>query len=231
MTEKLFWQDAYMKEFDAEVKAIDGNKVVLDKTAFYPRSGGQPGDTGEINGLRVVDTFYENGEIVHLLEKEPNFSVGAMIHGKIDWSRRYRLMRMHTAAHVISQVIYQQTGALITGNQLGEEKSRIDFNLENFDREKIVECIEKANEVVKKGLPVKSYFLKKEEALKIPQITKLASGKLPDAPVLRIVEIEGFDIQADGGTHVKNLKEVGRIVLVKMENKGKNNRRLYFTLE
>lgn len=230
MTEKLYWQDSYLKEFDAEVKAVEGEKVILDKTAFYPRSGGQPGDRGEINGIKVVDTFYENGEIVHLMPGH-NLSVGTIVHGKIDWDRRYRLMRMHTAAHVISQVMYNETGALITGNQLDVDKSRIDYNLEEFDREKMIECIQKANEIIEKNLPVKTYFLKREEALKIPQITKLAIAKLPNEDVLRIVEIVGFDIQADGGTHVKSLKEVGKIVLLKMENKGKSNRRLYYTLE
>jgi Ser-tRNA(Ala) deacylase AlaX len=157
--------------------------------------------------------------------------VGNKIHGIIDWERRYRLMRMHTAAHVISEIINRETGALITGNQLDVEKSRIDYNLENFDRKKIEECVNKANEVIRQGLQVKVYFLKREEALKIPKITKLAKGLPENLEEVRIVEIEGFDIQADGGTHVSNLKEIGKIEIVKMENKGRSNRRLYYTVK
>jgi len=111
MTEKLFWQDAYLKEFNAKVLEIRGKEVVLDKTAFYARSGGQPGDTGEINGIKVVDTYYDsNGNIVHLLEREPNFKVNDIVHGKIDWERRHKIMRLHTAAHIISAVLVKAFG-------------------------------------------------------------------------------------------------------------------------
>lgn len=230
MVKKLFWEDSYLKEFEAKVFKIEGNKVFLDQTCFYPRGGGQPCDTGEIEGIKVVETLKQEEEIVHVLEKEPFFKVNDFVKGKIDWERRYKLMRMHTAAHIISALINSETQALITGNQLDLEKSRIDFSLENFDRVLIEDCIRKANEIAAQGLEVKTYFLKREEAEKIPSITKLAKG-LPNLHEFRIVEIVGLDLQADGGTHVKNTREIGKIKIEGMENKGKDNRRIYFSLE
>ncbi len=230
MTRKLFWEDSYLKEFEAKVLSIQGNKVILDQTCFYPKGGGQSCDTGEIEGIKVIETLKENEDIIHVLEKEPFLKVNDLVKGKIDWERRYKLMRMHTAAHMISAIINKETGAMITGNQLDLEKSRIDYSLENFDRALIEECIRKANEEAAKGLEVKTYFLKREEAEKIPSITKLAKG-LPNLKEFRIVEIVRLDLQADGGTHVKNTSEIGKIKIVEMENKGKNNRRIYFSLE
>ena len=231
MTKKLYWDDAYNKEFDAKVLAIDDNKTVLDQTAFNPRGGGLVGDTGEINGSKVVDTVKGDSEsIIHVLEADPNFDHDTIVHGKLDWERRYRIMRMHTAAHMLSAIIHRDEGALITGNQIESDRSRVDFNLQEFNRELVEEFCRKANEFVKKNLPVKTYFMKREEALKIPAIVKLAGAMPPDVEVLRIVEIVGLDIQADGGPHLKNSGEIGEIKLLKTENKGKNNRRLYYTV-
>jgi len=210
MTELLYMRDCYLREFDAIVVFIDGNNIELDRTAFYPTGGGQPNDTGRIifdgQEFFVKNVFKKNGKVFHEVDRV-GLEVGNKIHGIIDWERRYRLMRMHTAAHVISEIINRETGALITGNQLDVEKSRIDYNLENFNREKIKKCVDKANEIIQQGLPVKIYFMKREEVLKIPKITKLAKGLPENLEEIRIVEIEGFDIQADGGTHVSNLKE------------------------
>ena len=137
MTEKLFWQDQYLKEFEGKVIEIRGKEVILDKTAFYARSGGQPGDTGELNGIKVIDTYYDDkGNIVHLLEKEPNFKVGDIVKGKIDWERRYKLMRLHTALHIISAVLNNMFGNVkISGSQIYEDKARIDFDLDKLDDE------------------------------------------------------------------------------------------------
>jgi Ser-tRNA(Ala) deacylase AlaX len=230
MTRKLFWEDAYLKDFEAKVLSVDGRNVVLEQTCFYPKGGGQPCDTGRINGIGVVEAVKNGEDVVHVLEKEASFKVGDLVKGSIDWERRYKLMRMHTAAHIISAVINRETGAMITGNQLDVDRSRIDYSLENFDKALIEDCIRKANEEASKGLEVKSYFIKREEAEKIPSITKLAKG-LPDLQEFRIVEIVGLDLQADGGTHVKNTREIGRIKIEGMENKGKSNRRIYFSLE
>jgi Ser-tRNA(Ala) deacylase AlaX len=231
MTRKLFWEDAYVREFDATVSSVDGNQVVLDQTAFHPRGGGLVGDTGTLGGVKVVDTIKGGDDsIVHVLEQTGPFAVGNSVHGVIDWDRRHRIMRMHTSAHLLSAIFNKETGALITGNQIEPDKSRIDFSLDDFDRERMLVYCGHANEAIAKNPPVKTYFMKREEALKIPGITKLASVMPPDVKDLRIVEIEGYDLQADGGVHVKNLGEIGKIEPLKFENKGKSNRRLYFTI-
>jgi misacylated tRNA(Ala) deacylase len=234
----LYMDDSYLKEFEAKVVSVkEGGEnkffVVLDRTAFYPDSGGQPYDTGKMVKdsveYPVVYVGKFSGKISHEVSKE-GLKEGDVIKGFIDWDRRYALMRMHTAAHVICEIFHSDSGALITGNQLGIEKSRIDFSLEDFDREKVSEYFRKANEIVEKDLKVKMYFLPREEAMKIENVTKLANALPPNIKELRIVEIEGFDMQADGGTHVKSTKEIGKIEFLKAENKGKNNRRVYFKL-
>ena len=228
MTQLLFMEDSYLKEFSAVVTSANSNEIELDKTAFYPEGGGQPCDLGTIesngNTFNVTHVRKENGRIIHIVDKE-GLRYGNTVRCKLDWNRRYMLMRNHTAAHVLSEVIHRATGAMITGNQLGTEQSRIDFSLENFDREKIKEYVDKANEYLAQDVPIKTYFISRDEADE--SITKLAMG-IAGHENLRIVEIGDIDKQADGGTHVANIKEVGRIELVKIENKGKNNRRVYF---
>jgi len=235
MEEALYLEDSYLKEFEAEVKEVNQGKfVVLDRTAFYPNGGGQPFDTGTIakgsEEFRVIYVGKFSGQICHQVDRE-GLEPGDRVRCTIDWQRRYALMRHHTAAHILSGVFHNESGAKITGNQLDVAKGRIDFDLENFDREKILEYFEKANEIVKKDLPVKVYFMPREEALKMPEMVKLANILPPAIETLRIVEIVGFDRQADGGTHVKSTKEVGKIVFLKAENKGKSNRRVYFSVE
>ena len=231
MTRKLFWEDAYVREFDATVSSVDGNQVVLDQTAFNPRGGGLVGDLGTLDGVRVLDTIKASADsIAHVLEGTHSLAAGNTVHGALDWNRRHRIMRMHTSAHLLSAIFNKETGALITGNQIEPDKSRIDFSLDDFDREKMLVYCSQANEAIAKNPPVKTYFMKREEALEIPGITKLASVMPPDVKDLRIVEIEGYDLQADGGVHVKNLGEVGKIEPLKFENKGKSNRRMYFAI-
>lgn len=234
MTKKLYWKDSYMKEFEANVVSINGDFVELDSTAFYPVGGGEPYDIGKLisNGqeFQVTEVTKDGDRVLHKIDKE-GLKVDDKIKGIIDWDRRYRLMRMHTAAHLLSALINKETGALITGGNLDLDKSRIDFNLETFDREKLIAIVNKANELIKQDAEVKSYIMKREDALKIPDIIKLAEAAPPDVDELRIVEIAGIDKQADGGNHVGSLKEIGRIEIVKLENKGKNNRRLYYNLK
>lgn len=189
------------------------------------------GDIGSLSGLKVVDTVKGEGDdIVHVLDQTPPWNTGDQVHGMVDWDRRHRIMRMHTSAHLLSSIFNKETGALITGNQIEPEKSRIDFSLDDFDREKMLTYCGKANEAIAKNPAVKTYFMKRDDALKIPGITKLASAAPPDVKELRIVEIEGWDTQADGGVHVKSLGEITKIEPLKFENKGKSNRRLYFTI-
>lgn len=235
MTKALYLEDSYLRECDATVvKVTDGRYIVLDQTVFYPKGGGQPWDTGKIiRGDEVFNVIYVGkfgGEISHEVDRE-GLRVGDRVHCVIDWDRRYKFMRSHTAAHVFASLICNETGALVTGNQIEEDKVRFDFSLERLDRDLIMKYVEKANELFKRDIPVVWYELPREEALKIPGIIKMAEAFPPDIPLLRIVEIVGVDKQADGGTHVRNLREVGQIRLLKLESKGKLNKRVYFTLE
>ncbi|MEM2925048.1 MAG: alanyl-tRNA editing protein [Methanocellales archaeon] len=234
MTRALFLMDSYLKECDSIVLSVEnGRHAILDQTIFHPKGGGQPWDTGKfIKGneiFNVVAVVNYKGAIVHEVDRA-GLKEGDGVKCVLNWERRYKLMRSHTAAHVFGSLLYTGAGALITGNQLEEDKIRFDFNLEKFDRTIIEEYIEKANELFKKDIEVKWYELPREEALKIPGVVKMAGAFPPDLPTLRIVEIVGIDKQADGGTHVKNLREVGQLRLIKAENKGKNNRRVYLKL-
>ncbi len=234
MTELLYMDDSYLREFQARVVGVDGDRVLLDRTAFYPVGGGLPSDTGYLlrgeDRYEVTEVRKEGGKVWHLVPGH-SLSPGDEVRGIIDWDRRYRIMRMHTALHALIAVMNRDFGVLVTGNKVGAERSRVDVNLEKPDRALVERAIEETNEHLAKGLPVKIYYLPREEAMKIPGIVKLAKALPPNVERLRIVEIEGLDIQADGGPHVSNTKEVGRIVFLKLENKGKNNRRIHFTLE
>ena len=234
MTQALYLEDSYLKECDATVvSAKDGKYVVLNQTIFYPKGGGQPWDTGKIiKGNEIYNVVYVgkfSGEISHEVD-HAGLREDDKVRCVLDWERRYKLMRSHTAAHVFASLLCTGTGALVTGNQLEEDKIRFDFSLERFDPEILTQYIDKANELFRKDIPVKWYELPREEALKIPGVIKMAEAFPPEIPRLRIVEVVGVDKQADGGTHVKNLKEVGQIKGLKTENKGKNNRRVYFVL-
>ncbi|HTY74299.1 MAG TPA: alanyl-tRNA editing protein AlaXM [Candidatus Nanoarchaeia archaeon] len=234
MTKPLYLVDSYLKEAPASVVSVkDGKYLILDQTIFYPKGGGQPNDTGKIikNGevYNVVYVGKFSGEISHEVDQE-GLQPGDLVYCSLNWERRYKLMRSHTAAHVLAALLNQGTGALITGNQLEEDHVRFDFSLEKFDRNVLETYLEKANQLFETDVAVRWFELPREEAMKIPGIVKMAEATPPDLPVLRIVEIVGVDKQADGGTHVKNLKEVGKVELVKTENKGKNNRRIYFKL-
>jgi misacylated tRNA(Ala) deacylase len=234
MTRTLFLEDSYLRECDAIVVSVkDGKFVVLDQTVFYPKGGGQPCDTGKmLRGDEVYTVVYVgkfSGEVSHEVD-HPGLREGDNVHCVLDWERRYRLMRSHTAAHLFASLLCTGTGALVTGNQLEQDKIRFDFSLEKFDPETLKRYVDKANELFREDVPVKSYELPREEALKIPGVVKMAEAFPPDIPRLRIVEIVGLDRQADGGTHVKNLREVGQIKVLKTENKGKQNRRVYFAL-
>lgn len=228
MTKKLFWEQPYSQEFTAKITWSDGTRVELDQTLFYPKGGGVSCDTGVLAGTKVVETSKVGDRILHILESPSSFEVGQSVTGRIDWDRRHRLMRMHTAGHLLSALFYSGAKCLITGNQIDADKSRMDFSLEVFDRSQIEGFVSKANELTAKDAPVKSYFLDRNEALKIPDMVKLAEAAPPVEAQLRIVEIAGIDRQADGGLHVAQLKEIGRINLLKLENKGKTNRRLYY---
>jgi Ser-tRNA(Ala) deacylase AlaX len=232
--EPLYLEDSYAKECTAKVVSMDDLKIaVLDNNIFYPRGGGQACDTGAIfrgeEKFSVLNVEKKEGRVIHHLDRE-GLTPGDEVKCVLDWNRRYAHMRMHTAAHILAGMFASDTGALITGNQLDADKSRFDFSLENFDRAKFDEIVGKANAKIAENIELKIYSLPREEAMKIPGVVKLAVALPPQIAVLRIVEIPGADIQADGGTHVRNTSEIGRISVLKLENKGAANRRIYFTL-
>ncbi len=228
MTKKLYWEQPYSQDFTAKIVSSYGTRAELDQTLFYPRGGGVSCDTGVIDGTKVKETTKDGDEILHILESSAGFTVGQTVTGRIDWDRRHRLMRMHTAGHLLSALFYSGAKCLITGNQIDVEKSRMDFSLEVFDRTQIEGFVKEANRLIANDAPVKSYFLERSEALKFPEMVKLAEAAPPVEAQLRVVEIAGIDRQADGGLHVAHLNEIGRIELLKLENKGKTNRRLYY---
>ncbi|MAE13096.1 alanyl-tRNA editing protein AlaX [Candidatus Woesearchaeota archaeon] len=235
MSDALYMDDSYLKEFDATVLSVTDDKfVVLDQTAFYPNGGGQPHDEGVFicnnEEYPVVFVGKFSGKISHEVSK-PGLKEGDKIKGKINWERRYTFMRMHTAAHIVSAILHKQHNVLITGNQISPEKTRIDYNMEEFDKEKMKEYLAEADTAAKQNQDVTISYLDREEALKDPDMVKLAGALPPAVKQLRIVTIGDIDKQADGGTHVKNTQEIGTITFLKAENKGKNNRRLYYTLE
>jgi misacylated tRNA(Ala) deacylase len=234
VTKALFLEDSYLRETPAKVLTVKDDKyVTLDQTIFYPKGGGQPHDTGKIikdnDSYNVVYVGKFSGEISHEVDHF-GLSPGDSVTCILNWVRRYKLMQSHTAAHVVASLLNQGTGALITGNQLEEDHIRFDFNLETLDRSVLEHCIAKSNKLFETDVVVKWYELPREEAMKIPGVVKMADAFPPDLPILRIVEIVGVDRQADGGTHVHNLREIGKVNLLKIENKGKNNRRIYFKL-
>jgi len=233
MAELIYQADCYVTDFEARVTRVEGNKLFLDRTAFHPTSGGVANDTGFIESSsgrwNVIDVIEER-DVAHLLDSKPDLSVGDIVRGHIDWDRRYRLMRLHTADHILTAILYREKGALVTGGHIDPEYAKSDFSLERGEREVFEEAIKKVNEIASSGIEVKIYFLPREEAMKIPGIVKLAAKMPPTLEKLRIVEIPGIDIQADGGPHVRNTREIGEVKLLKVENKGKGKKRVYFTV-
>jgi len=220
----------YMREFEGRVMKSEGSRVILDQTAFNPRGGGLVSDLGTLGGSGLTEVIKEDEEIIHLLKEPVPLKVGETVHGMLDWDRRYKIMRMHTTAHILSAIVNKETGGLITGNQISPDESRVDFSLDQFDRERLSDYAAKANDVVKRGVDIKTYFMNREEALATPGLVKLANAMPPSVSELRIVQIGDVDTQADGGVHVANTREIGEIVVQRAENKGKSNRRLYFSL-
>lgn len=236
-TKQLYLYDSYQKEFEAIIQNVSNNEVILDQTAFHPLTGGVAHDAGYIAKNHVkhlilrVEIDRETKEITHVLDAASGLSSGDTVKGVLDWKRRHRLMRLHTAAHLIAAIMFRDHNALITGGQVDLEQAKLDFNLPKTDREIFEDAVAKANSEVGRGTALKIYFLERTEALKVPGIVKLAERMPPQVKELRIVEIPGTDMQADGGPHVNNTREIGEISLLKIENKGKTQRRVYFTIK
>ncbi len=226
----IFLEDSYQREFDAKVELAEGDRIILDQTAFYPQSGGQPSDTGLVQ--RKDDLFKviraETPQPIHIVD-EVGLEVGDMVHGILDLERRYRFMRSHTACHILSAVIFNETQAKITGNQIDLSRSRIDFSLESFDKSKMMQYVDQANRIIKENHRVETRIIPRQSALAMPDLVRLAMG-VPDRDEIRVVCVEGVDVQACSGTHVRSTAEVRGLRLIKAENKGKSNRRIYFEL-
>jgi len=235
MTERLYHQDAYLARFEAQVTAVEQQAVALDRTAFYPAGGGQPCDLGvlQVTGkpLLVTSVQARAGEIWHQLEAPPP-PVGFKVQGELDWGRRFQLMRTHTAMHILCGVIFRDYGASVTGGNMEPLRGRMDFEFESMRAELVREIEEKINREVEAARPVKSDVLPREQAFQIPDLIRTKINLLPEGiQQVRVVEIEGLDLQADGGTHVSNTREVGPIRIVDYKSKGRINKRLVVELE
>ena len=232
MVEELFRQDAYIKEADATVTGVEERGVRLDRSIFYPTGGGQPGDTGLLRWdggeAKIVDSVKaDGGDVLHVLAPDaPRPEVGTKVHTVLDWERRHMHMRMHTALHVMSAVIKGN----VTGGQVGVDKSRLDFNLEGEIPTK--EWVtEEVNKLIALDRPVTQQWVTDEELTSRPELVKTMSVRPPmGAGRVRLLSIEGVDLQACGGTHVARSGEIGRVECIKIENKGKMNRRFIIAL-
>jgi misacylated tRNA(Ala) deacylase len=235
VTEQLFLNDSYTKEFEARVVKLDGREVTLDRTAFYPGGGGQPADKGSLGigpvGASVVDARREGGNIVHVLDKAIPDTVRDL-RGTLDWDRRYAHMRYHTALHVLSGVIWRSFEAKVTGGQMRADRARMDFSFPGEWTAEVVGEIERlTNEALAEERPVRVYELAREEALANPDLIRTQVNLVPErVERIRIVEIEGLDTQADGGTHVANTREVGEMGITGHKSKGRQNKRIEFAL-
>jgi misacylated tRNA(Ala) deacylase len=239
MTELLYQTDSYLTGFDASVTSVlqEERALVLDRTAFYPGGGGQPCDFGSLSiaGLIYpVEKVKKQGEdILHFLGgDEPLASVGSASRGTLDWARRYKLMRTHTALHVLCGTVFRDYGALVTGGDMEPLKGRMDFEFETMRGELVREIEAAVNKEVEKRREIRVRILPREEAFQIPDLIRTKINLLPEGiSRVRTVEIVGLDLQADGGTHVRNTDEVGTIRVVDYKSKGAINKRLYIEIE
>ncbi|NYZ75912.1 alanyl-tRNA editing protein [Candidatus Micrarchaeota archaeon] len=215
-TETLFWKDPYMKEFEAGVVSANGREVVLDRTCFFPQGGGQVGDSGFLNDEKVVDTRKdENYNVTHFLERESSFKVGEAVKGKIDWERRYRIMKLHSAAHVVYYILMDVFGEkckLASSGIVNEKKDITDYLTDSsFEREKLKVIGGKANELIKKGGEIRTWSDEQK-------------------PNYRFWEIDGFPKMPCGGTHPRRLEEIGEIMVQRGKKPGAGKERIEILL-
>ena len=238
MTELLYQTDSYLQEFEGVVVAVDEEQraVVLDRTAFYPGGGGQPADQGVLladDARYVVSKAKKAGDdVLHFIEGDALPAVGTAVHGQINWERRYQLMRTHTALHILCGVVWRDYHASVTGGNMEPLKGRMDFEFERLQGELVHEIEEKINIEVAAARPIRVAILPREEAFQIPDLIRTKINLLPEGITqVRTVEIEGLDLQADGGTHVANTSEVGPIRITDYKSKGGINKRIYIALD
>ncbi len=239
MTQLLYHTDAYLKEFSATITSVDAetHTVILDQSAFYPGGGGQPCDFGS---LKVGDIMFpvdkvkkQGDDVLHFLGGTDALpEINSASHGTLDWARRYQLMRTHTAMHILCGTVFRDYGAKVTGGDMDPLKGRMDFEFETM-RAELVHDIEAAvNVEVQQGRDIKVKILPRDEAFQIPDLIRTKINLLPEGIMqVRTVEIVGLDLQADGGTHVGNTSEVGRVKVVDYKSKGAINKRIYIEVE
>jgi misacylated tRNA(Ala) deacylase len=235
-TKLLYHTNSFTYECTAKVVAVEGDEIALDATVFYPGGGGQMADRGVItwnDGQEQANVIAMNkrGDVIwHTLDRESP-SLESEVVGTIDWDFRYKMMRTHTALHILCGTIWKEFGVQVTGGQMYPDRARMDFAMENLDKERIGYIEQKINEAIDADYPIRVYALPREKAFQIPDLVRTKINLLPAGiEEVRIVEIVGLDLQADGGTHVNHTKEVGGIIITKTENKGRINKRLEIML-
>jgi misacylated tRNA(Ala) deacylase len=240
MTDDLYSRDSYLRSCDATVVEIRDGGVVLDRTVFYPRGGGQPGDSGQLRWeggeclVRDTTRSREDGAIVHAVDPQtPPPPPGIAVTAELDWDRRYQHMRTHTALHALSGVVFTDFGAKVTGGNMDSGGvARMDFELDGISQEFGQDVERRLNERLAEDVPVIVHFLPRSEALADPELIRTKVSLIPDSvDPIRVIDISGIDKQADGGTHVASSGEVGRVKVVKTESKGKANKRIRIRLE
>ena len=234
MTEELAATDAYLREASGTVVAMHEDGLELDRTVFYSRGGGQPGDIGTLTwadgSVAVTDTFKKNGVVLHQIDGDPP-PVGTELNGTIDWDRRHILMRTHTALHVLSAIIFEEFDAKVTGGNMEPGTARMDFELDSISVEFGQQVEQRLNEELAKAHDVSVLFMARSEALEDPDLIRTKVNLIPEAvDPIRVIDIGTIDRQADGGTHVANTSEVGQVEVVKTESKGKANKRIKIAL-
>jgi len=241
MTKLLYLTDGYLKEFDAEAVDSGHNFVALNQTAFYPTGGGQEHDVGELVfvdplgqniEITITDIRKESGIIKHFFDKPlTELAKGQKVHGIVDWARRYKNMRMHTSQHLIAAVVADLFKGTCVGNQIHPERSRIDFAPVDFSEEDLRKIETRANELIGNEIPVTIEFVSREDALAKINKTRVDISKYPGTlKEFRMINIQGVDYDPCGGTHIKNLKEIGKIKIVAKENKGQKKQRIEYML-
>jgi misacylated tRNA(Ala) deacylase len=235
MTELLYVTDAYVQTFEAIVTAVTDDGIILERTGFYPGGGGQPCDFGTLTAgdqtWKVTKVKKVGGEVVHFIEGKPP-TVGTAVSAQLDWQRRYQLMRTHTAMHILCGVIWRDYGASVTGGNMDPLKGRMDFEFETMRQELVAEIETAVNKEVAAARDTRVQILPREEAFQIPDLIRTKINLLPEGITqVRTVELIGLDLQADGGTHVANTKEVGRMRITDYKSKGKINKRIYIELD
>ncbi len=234
--EELAGSDSYLTVAEGAVREVTDSGIVLSRTVFYARGGGQPGDTGllkwEGGETRIADTVRVKGVVTHVpVEGEPLPEPGMAVEGAIDWERRYRTMRTHTALHALSGVVFRDFGAKVTGGNMEPGVARMDFELDGISQEFGRQVEERLNAELVKGYPTEIVYLAREIALQDPDLIRTKVNLIPEyVSEIRVVDIVGLDRQADGGTHVRTTLEVGPVRVVKTESKGKANKRMRIEL-